>query len=110
MDETKFTPVIILLITYRRLRLAVETINSVKANLIYPNVGFHIADDGSGPEYVDAVRDAIRPTYSISVSNGEQKGVGKNMNLGIHAVLDRADIWINSEDEWRLRGKFDLLP
>ena len=110
VDETLYPPVIVLIITYRRIRLAIETINSVKANLIYPNIGFHIADDGSGPEYVDALREAIGPTYSISVSNGDQRGVGKNMNLGIHAVLDRADLWLHLEDDWALRGKLDLLP
>lgn len=110
VDETLYPPVIVLIITYRRLRLAVETINSVKANLTYPNIGFHIADDGSGPEYINALRDAIGSTYSITVSDAARGGVGKNMNLGIHAVLDRADIWLHLEDDWVLREPLDLLP
>ena len=110
VDETLYPPVIILIITYRRLRLAVETINSVKANLIYPNIGFHIADDGSGPEYVSALREAIGNTYSITVSDSKRGGVGKNMNLGIAAVLERANLWMHIEDDWILSEPLDLLP
>ncbi len=110
VDEKLYPPVIVLIVTFRRLRLAVETINSVKANLIYPNIGFHIADDGSGPEYVDALREAIGNTYSVTVSNAARGGVGKNMNLGIHAVLDRGDLWMHIEDDWILNEPLDLLP
>lgn len=114
VDESLYPPVIVMIITYRRLRLAVETIKSVKANLTYPNIGFHIADDGSNtsdnPSYVQNLVDEIGPEYSITVSNAERGGVGKNMNLGIHAVLDRADLWLHLEDDWALRDKLDLLP
>lgn len=114
VDESLYPPVIILIITYRRLRLAIETIKSVKANLVYPNIGFHIADDGSNtsdnPSYVQSLVDEIGPEYSITVSDSKRGGVGKNMNLGIHAVLDRADLWLHLEDDWALRGPLDLLP
>ena len=114
VDETLYPPVMILIITYRRLRLAIETIKSVKANLVYPNIGFHIADDGSNtsehPSYVQSLVDEIGPEYSITVSDSKRGGVGKNMNLGIQAVLDRADLWLHLEDDWALRGKLDLLP
>lgn len=110
VDEKLYPPVIVLIVTFRRLRLAIETINSVRANLTYPNLGFHIADDGSGPEYVDALREAIGNTYSVTVSDAARSGVGKNMNLGIHAVLDRADLWLHLEDDWFLNEPLDLLP
>lgn len=110
MDETLYPPVIVLIITYRRFRLAAETIKSIKSNLIYPNIGFHIADDGSGPEYVNALREVIGATYSVTVSNAERGGVGKNMNLGVKAALDRADLWLHLEDDWVLKEPLRLMP
>ena len=38
--------VAILIITYRRLALATEQIRSIKEFLDYPNLSWHIADDG----------------------------------------------------------------
>ncbi len=114
VDEKLYPPVIIMVITFRRLRLAIETIKSIKANLIYPNIGFHIADDGSttneNPSYVQCLVNEIGSEYSINVTDAKRGGVGKNMNLGVHAVLDRADLWLHLEDDWVLRGPLDLLP
>ncbi len=103
-------PVIVLIITYRRLELALATIRSVKENIIYSNIGFHIADDGSGKDYINKLAAEIGPSYSLEVTDAQRGGVGKNMNLGIHAVLDRADLWLHCEDDWFLNGPLDLLP
>lgn len=102
--------VIALIITYRRLDLAIETIRSVKRHVQYPNIGFHIADDGSGPEYVKRLCYEIGPTYSITLTDSARGGVGKNMNLGIEACLSRSDFWLHLEDDWALKGPIDLTP
>jgi len=107
---TEWPPVIVLIITYRRLNLALETIRSVKERLDYPNFGFHIADDGSGKDYIDALANEIGPTYSLKVSDAKRGGVGKNMNLGIAGCLERADMWLHLEDDWVLRQPLDLRP
>jgi len=44
----EWPPVIVLIITYRRLELALATIRSVKEKIIYSNIGFHIASRGNG--------------------------------------------------------------
>lgn len=108
MEE--YPPVIALIITYRRLNLAIETIRSVKEKVIYPNIGFHIADDGSPPDYIQSLYREIGGTYSISTSNSEGAGVGENMNLGIASVLARADLWLHLEDDWVLTKPLDLEP
>lgn len=101
-------PVIVLIITYKRLLLALETIRSVKAMVDYPNIGFHVADDGSGGDYVNRLCQEIGGTYNITVTDAQRGGVGKNMNLGIHACLDQADLWLHLEDDWVLRQPLDL--
>ena len=107
---TDHPPVIALIVTYRRLQLALETIRSVKEHVLWPNIGFHIADDGSGPDYVAALQAKIGDTYSVTVSDGARGGVGNNMNLGIEACLERADLWLHLEDDWVLREPLDLEP
>lgn len=107
----EYPPVIALIVTYRRLKLALETIRSVKQRVIYPNIGFHIADDGSGGEYVAQLREEIGSEYSVEVTDAGRAGVGASMNLGIKAIISgRADLWLHLEDDWVLPGDLDLAP
>ena len=110
MVEREYPSVIVLIITYRRMELAVQTIRSIKDRLIYPNIGFHIADDGSGYDYVKALAHEIGPTYEITTSDSARAGVGANMNLGIEGALARADHWLHLEDDWVLPQTLDLTP
>lgn len=105
---TECPPVIVLIVTYKRLDLAIRTIQGVKAFCGYPNIGFHIADDGSGPEHINSLIEAIGPTYSITVSDAKRTGVGVSMNMGIRDCLQRADFWLHLEDDWELTAPFDL--
>ena len=101
-------PVIALLITYKRTDLALRTIQGVRANCGWPNIGFHLSDDGSGPEHVEKLREAIGPTYSLTFSDAKRGGVGKSMNYGMAACLERADYILWLEDDWYLEKPFDL--
>ncbi len=105
-----YPPVIATIFTYRRLNLALETIRSIKEKLIYPNIGFHIADDGSGIDYIARLIEEIGPEYSLTVSDAQRGGVGKSMNLGVTAALERADLWAHTEDDWTLPEPLDLTP
>ena len=110
--------VIINLITYNRLADALATIQAVKRYLVWPNIGWHIADDGSPPAYVEALQEEIGPTYEVTVSNAqperEQNGnhqqVGRNMNMGAAKAFERADLVLWLEDDWVLREPLDLGP
>ncbi len=104
-------PVIALIVTYRRLDLALATIRSVLDHVDYPNIGFHIADDGSGEDYVKKLLAEIGGSYSVVTTDAAQQGgVGLSMNMGIKAVLTRADYWLHLEDDWVLPGPLDLRP
>lgn len=109
---TDWPPVIALIITYERTNLAVETIRSVKGRVEYPNIGFHIADDGSKPGHIERLLQEIGPTYSVTVSNTERRGVGANMNAGMTACLQRADFILWLEDDWviPIGQMLDLRP
>ncbi len=110
---TDYPPVIVLIITYRRLELALATIRSVKQHVDYPNLGFHIADDGSGEDYIRRLREEIGPTYSTTLTDSKREGVGVNMNLGIEGALGpphNADFWLHLEDDWVLRNRLELKP
>ena len=103
--------VAILIITYRRKELAIREIESIKQFLDYPNLTWHIADDGSGYDYIDALCQAIGPDGGeIRFSDSSRAGVGANMNLGMDNVLRRTDLWLHMEDDWVLRQPLDLKP
>ncbi len=102
--------VVALVITYRRKELALREIASIKEYLDYPNLSWHIADDGSGYDYVAALCQEIGPDYVVSHTDTHGKGVGANMNTGMDAVLQRADLWLHLEDDWILRSPMDLKP
>lgn len=108
----EYPPVIALIITYERTNLAVETVRSIKERLEYPNIGFHIADDGSKPGHVERILEEIGPTYSVSKSNTARRGVGANMNAGMHHALLRGDFILWLEDDWVLPkgARLDLRP
>lgn len=103
-------PVIAMVITYQRTRLAVETIRSVKLKVDYPNIGFHIADDGSSPEHIKRLLEEIGSTYSVTTTNANHGGVGRSMNLGMAECLKRADLILWLEDDWVLPAPIDLRP
>jgi len=56
---TELPRVAIVLVTYARTKYAVRTAESVCKNLIYPNVGWYVGDDGSPPEHMQAILDVL---------------------------------------------------
>jgi len=110
MAVSEWPPIVVLIVTYRRLALALATVRSIKEKLVYPNYGFHIADDGSGQEYIERLLQEIGPTYGVTISDAGRGGVGKSMNMGIAACLSRADYWLHLEDDWVLPTPLNLGP
>lgn len=107
---TDYPLVICLVITYRRLELARAEIRSIKEHLDYPHIGWHIADDGSGMDYIKALCKEIGKDYEITYTDASRGGVGLNMNMGMEAALSRSDYWLHLEDDWVLRQTLDLKP
>lgn len=105
-------PIWIILTTYTRLEMAKKTIVGLKENFRYDNIGWIIADDGSGDEYVKELKDTIGYSYSIDIVNGARKGVGHNMNIALHKVFDdrKANLILMMEDDWFLANPLDVVP
>jgi GT2 family glycosyltransferase len=102
--------VTVLIITYRRFQLAKKTIESVKQYLEYPNLKFHIADDGSGADHIGKLFEVIGNKYPITCSNSERGGLSKNTNMGIAACLQNSDYYLQLQDDFVLTHSLDLKP
>lgn len=113
--------VCILLLTYDRAEYAVKTLHSALWNLQYSGqLVVHVADDGSPDGYVDQfLAEAIPATWvdsaiginpTISHTNAERGGYGRNFNLALQQVHAAADVVLVLEDDWELTRPFDLDP
>lgn len=100
--------VVALLVTYKRTELAVRTVLGVRRYLDYPNIVWHVTDDGSSEEHVKAIQTAI--DVGCGFTNANRRGVGVSQNMGMDAALLRADYILWLEDDWELTAPFDLRP
>jgi hypothetical protein len=109
-ELTDWPIVCVLLVTYKRTELAVRTVLGVRKYLQYPpeRVIWHIADDGSSKEHIQAIQDAIGVGHGFT--NAKRRGVGVSQNMGMDACLQRADYILWLEDDWELVAPFDLTP
>ena len=109
-EMNEFPLVIVLLITYERTEVALTTIRGIKERIRYPNLGWHIADDGSNGGHIEKLVEEIGADYEITTSNTGGHSVGKNMNEGIARCLERADMWLHWEDDWVPNMEIELIP
>lgn len=105
-----FPLVVALIVTYERTDVALAAIRGIKEFVHYPNLGFHVADDGSNGDHIKKLVEEIGQDYEISTSNTGGHSVGKNMNEGIARCLERADIWLHWEDDWVPNMDIELIP
>jgi len=107
---SEFPPVVLLLITYERTEVALQTIRGIKERVRYPNLSWHIADDGSNGNHVPRLIEEIGSDFEVTVSNTGGHSVGKSMNIGIAKCLERGDIWLHWEDDWVPNMDIEILP
>jgi hypothetical protein len=100
-------PIVIVLQTFKRTQNAIDTIRAARRNLHYGGpLYWYVADDGSPPEHVNAVLEAVGG--DLLAYHSERRGYGGNAN----AAWDAADqigmltFWL--EDDWELRQPLDL--
>lgn len=101
--------VVACLLTYNRFEYARETIESFYDNVVgRPHL--HIADDGSPKGYITKLIDVARKVGapSISFTNSERGGYGRNVNLASQVTHELATHVFMLEDDWRLLRKLDL--
>ena len=97
-------------IAEKRLEGLAKTVTSLEENLIYPNLSWQLADDGSDEWYMEAALDILgdRPwTWSNSEADGD---VGRNLNCGLRAAFSRAEIVLNWSDDIQLVHPMDITP
>lgn len=114
---TELPMIAIVMVTYKRTALAVETVNSFSENLVYPKElrQWYIADDGSPSEHVDAILDEIKlhgetlyGYHNEKYGTGYNAGAGWNRGLVQGHLISPIILWL--EDDWQLRAKLDISP
>lgn len=73
----------------------------------------HIADDGSVPGHVDALREiagGYAHVVAIGATNAERRGYGASFNRATQAIHPAGGIVMPLEDDWLLTRPFDLDP
>lgn len=104
----------IVLLTYAssiqspRHEYAKKTIDALIKNVKYSgNLHWHIADDGSPQEHVDALK-MIEPPSTIT--NANRNGYGASYNLATQVLHNEYEYLLMVEDDWELTRELDLDP
>lgn len=97
--------VTIIITTYNRTDLALQTIKGLKQNLVYENLAWHIADDGSDQGHIERL---LQEIPDATVTNAERQGVGVSKNLALKKAFEKSQIVMLLEDDWWLRDRLDL--
>lgn len=103
-------PVVAILLTYERTEYALRTIAAARRQLRYPDLRWYIADDGSRPEHLAAVQEALQGEQIAGWHTlpGGTYGANANRAWDAAAAVSRLTFWL--EDDWELRQPFDLRP
>lgn len=107
----------IVMVTYKRTALAVETVRSFSEHLNYPKEfrQWYIADDGSPAEHIQAILDELKlhgeTLYGFHNEKfGEGYNAGKGWNRGLLKGHELSPFVLWIEDDWQLRVSLDILP
>jgi hypothetical protein len=116
-DMTDLPILAIVMVTYKRTSLAVETVRSFSMLLNYPKElrQWFIADDGSPFEHMQAIFDELK-LHGETLYGYHNEKFGENYNAGLgwnrgliqgHMI---SPIILFLEDDWELRVKLDISP
>jgi hypothetical protein len=99
-------PIVIVLQTWERTDVAFRTVVAARMHLRYPDLRWYIADDGSRPEHLAALRELLpdAPYHS------QRRGYGGNCNAAwaYADTVGALTFWL--EDDWELTQPLDLYP
>lgn len=111
LNKDTYPPVWVILTTYTRTETAIKTIQGVKENLLYPNLGWIITDDGTGGDHSSRLREEIGDSYAVHTYDGERRGVGHNMNWALRKTWELGgELNLILEDDWYCHSPYDLEP
>lgn len=100
-------PVVVILQTYQRTEYALKTIKAARERLLYPDLLWYVADDGSDQKHFDTVMKALKGETIVG-SHNEKMGYGATANRAFRAAdaLTTITLWL--EDDWETRQPFPL--
>ena len=93
-----------------RLEYARHSIRLFKKHVSYPNLSWHIADDGSPKAYQEQIKALFGETKYTFSDTGKGWDVNNNWNRGAKVAFDRADIMLLWPDDRHCRFDIDLKP
>ena len=116
----KWPKVVILLLTWAgpperklaevRFGYTKKTIQALKKHLHYPNLGWHIADDGSPKVYQEKVKALLSKDNCTFTDTKKGWDRNNNWNTGAKVAFGRADIVVSWPDDYFMDFDFDLRP
>lgn len=105
-------PITVILLTYgtnaERTSYAVRTARALVANLVYPDLQFYVADDGSSRDHIDAVLDCFIGVNLLGWHTLPCGTYGANCNQAYLNVREKGKLTLWVEDDWQLKERFDL--
>jgi len=111
---TDWPKLAILFLTYERMEFAEVALRSALDNIHYSGpLSVHIGDDGSTEGHrlvLKEIAGGYSQVQSISISDAERGGYGRNYNLATQTIHPHFDIILPLEDDWELMRKLDLDP
>jgi len=113
----------VLFATFKRTEAALDTICSLEKYLKYPDLHFHICDDGSGESddgsgrpHIEVLLERFKQfapdttAHEMPTPHGEFN-TGGNINYGIELMRQQGDsIYLLNFDDWALLKELDIRP
>jgi glycosyltransferase involved in cell wall biosynthesis len=94
----------VIFISYKRIDLLKQTVQSFLKNTHYPNLELILCDDGSPFEIQNEMKTLPFNKFLFSTRN---EGMGSNTNKGIRASL--GDFILQLQDDWIYNGRKDFI-
>jgi len=91
-----------------RLKYMQQTISAIREHLKYPNLSWHIADDGSLPEYQERALALLGNDSYTFTDTKKGWDVNNNWNTGMKVAFERADVVGCWPDDRFLSYDFDV--
>lgn len=104
-------PINVILQTYQRTSYALRTIAGLRANLIYPELRWYVADDGSSLEHYQAVCNAVEGLEVLGTHTIPFGTYGRNVNRAVDYCLEHpraGKLFLFMEDDWELTERLEL--
>lgn len=92
-------PINVILLTYARTEYAVRTADALINNLVYPNLNFYVADDGSKTDHIDSVLSRFTDVNLIGWHTIPFGTYGANANRAYQAVSNQGKLTLWVEDD-----------